>query len=56
MSKNCFELMNKTASNITVNNPIFETPKVEEIKTDIINPICDEVVEKKNCFHFRGRS
>ena len=24
--------MNKAASNITVNNPIFETPKVEEIK------------------------
>ena len=44
------ELMNKAASNITVNNPIFETPKVEEIKADIINPICDEVVEQKIVF------
>ena len=44
------ELMNKAASNITVNNPIFETPKVEEIKADIINTICDEVVEQKIVF------
>ena len=44
------ELMNKAASNITVNNPIFETPKVEEIKADIINPICDEVAEQKIVF------
>ena len=44
------ELMNKAASNITVNNPIFETPKVEEVKVDIINPICDEIVEEKIVF------
>lgn len=44
------ELMNKAASNITVNNPIFETPKVEEVKADIINPICDEIVEEKIVF------
>lgn len=40
------ELLNKTVSSLPVIDPIFETPKVEEIKTDIINPICDEVEEK----------
>lgn len=44
------ELMNKATSSITVNNPIFETPKAEELKADIINPICDEVVEQKIVF------
>ena len=41
--------MNKTVSSLPVIDPIFETPKVEEIKADIINPICDEV-EKKVVF------
>jgi cell division protein FtsZ len=40
------ELLNKTVSSLPVIDPIFETPKVEEIKADIINPICDEVEEK----------
>ena len=44
------ELMNKATSSITVNNPIFETPKAEELKADIINPICDEEVEQKIVF------
>lgn len=44
------ELMNKTASNISVNNLIFETPIVEEIKDDIINPICDEIIDQKIVF------
>jgi cell division protein FtsZ len=39
------ELLNKTVSSLPVIDPIFETPKVEEIKADIINPICDEVFE-----------
>jgi len=40
------ELLNKTVSSLPVIDPIFETPKVDEIKADIINPICDEVEEK----------
>ncbi|UGS23191.1 cell division protein FtsZ [Flavobacterium channae] len=44
------ELMNKAASNISVNNPIFETPKVEEVKAEIINPVSDEAVEEKIVF------
>lgn len=44
------ELMNKATSNITVNNPIFETPKVETPKNDIINPISDETAEQKIVF------
>lgn len=44
------ELMNKATSNITVNNPIFETPKVETPKDDIINPISDETAEQKIVF------
>lgn len=40
------ELLNKTVSSLPVIDPIFETSKVEEIKADIINPICDEVEEK----------
>ena len=44
------ELLNKTASNVTVNNPIFESPKVEEVKADIINPISDRVEEQKIVF------
>jgi len=48
--KNVHELMNKTTLGITVNNPIFETSKKEEIKADIINPICDEAVDQKIVF------
>ena len=44
------ELLNTTAANITVNNPVFETPKIEEVKADIINPICDEVTAQKVVF------
>jgi cell division protein FtsZ len=40
------ELLNKTVSSLPVIDPIFETPKVDEIKADIINPICDVVEEK----------
>ncbi|MFD2909985.1 cell division protein FtsZ [Flavobacterium ardleyense] len=43
------ELMNKTTSNMIGNNPLFEMPKKEEVKADIINPISDEI-EKKVVF------
>ncbi len=42
-------MMNKTTASITNNNPIFEMPKVEEVKAEIINPVSDEV-EKKVIF------
>ncbi|MDP5000798.1 MAG: cell division protein FtsZ [Flavobacterium sp.] len=40
------ELLNKTIASLPVNEPIFESQKVEEVKADIINPICDEIEEK----------
>uniref|UniRef100_UPI004047F0E2 cell division protein FtsZ n=1 Tax=Flavobacterium sp. TaxID=239 RepID=UPI004047F0E2 len=40
------ELLNKTIASLPVNEPIFESQKVEEVKADIINPICDEMEEK----------
>lgn len=40
------DLMNKTTANVTNNNPIFEMPKVEEVKADIINPVSDEAAKK----------
>ena len=44
------ELLNKTIASLPVNEPIFESPIETEIKADIINPICDEVVEQKVVF------
>ncbi|MQP25452.1 cell division protein FtsZ [Flavobacterium sp. LMO8] len=44
------ELLNKTIASLPVNEPIFESPIETEIKSDIINPICDEVVEQKVIF------
>lgn len=44
------ELLNKTIASLPVNEPIFESPIETEIKADIINPICDEVVEQKVIF------
>ena len=44
------ELLNKTIASLPVNEPIFESPIETEIKSDIINPICDEVVEQKVVF------
>src|SRR5574343_159421 len=44
------ELLNKTIASLPVNEPIFESPIESEIKADIINPICDEVVEQKVVF------
>lgn len=44
------ELMNKTASSITVNNPIFENPKIEEIKADAFNTIADDIAKEKIVF------
>lgn len=43
------DLMNRASASITHNNPIFEMPKVEQVKADIINPVSDEV-EKKVIF------
>ena len=40
------DLMNKTTANLANNNPIFEMPKVEEVKADIINPVSDEAAKK----------
>ena len=47
--KSVHDLMNKTTASITNNNPIFEMPKVEEVKAETINPVSDEV-EKKVIF------
>ena len=47
--KSVHQLMNKTTSSITSNNPIFEMPKIGEIKSDIINPVSDQI-EKKVVF------
>lgn len=44
------ELLNKTIASLPVNEPIFESPIEAEVKADIINPICDEVVEQKVIF------
>ena len=44
------ELLNKTIASLPVNEPIFESPIETEIKADIINPICDVVVEQKVVF------
>ena len=44
------ELLNKTIASLPVNEPIFESPIETEVKADIINPICDEVVEQKVIF------
>jgi cell division protein FtsZ len=44
------ELLNKTIASLPVNEPIFESPIETEVKSDIINPICDEVVEQKVVF------
>ena len=44
------ELLNKTIASLPVNEPIFESPIETEVKADIINPICDEVVEQKVVF------
>ena len=44
------ELLNKTIASLPVNEPIFESPIETEVKADIINPICDEVVEQKIVF------
>ncbi|WP_291135691.1 cell division protein FtsZ [Flavobacterium sp. UBA7663] len=44
------ELLNKTIASLPVNEPIFESPIETEVKSDIINPICDEVVEQKVIF------
>lgn len=40
------DLMNRTTASVTSNNPIFEMPKVEEVKADIINPVSDEAAKK----------
>ena len=47
--KSVHDLMNRTTASVTSNNPIFEMPKVEEVKADIINPVSDEA-EKKVIF------
>ncbi|WP_322549794.1 cell division protein FtsZ [Flavobacterium psychraquaticum] len=47
--KSVHDLMNRTTASITHNNPIFEMPKVEEVKAEIINPVSDEA-EKKVIF------
>jgi len=44
------ELLNKTIASLPVNEPIFESPIETEVKSDIINPICDEVLEQKVVF------
>ena len=44
------ELLNKTIASLPVNEPIFESPIETEVKADIINPICDVVVEQKVVF------
>ncbi|MFN7043811.1 MAG: cell division protein FtsZ [Flavobacterium sp.] len=44
------ELLNKTIASLPVNEPIFESPTETEVSADIINPICDEVVEQKVVF------
>ena len=44
------ELLNKTIASLPVNEPILESPIETEVKADIINPICDEVVEQKVIF------
>lgn len=44
------ELLNKTIASLPVNEPIFESPIETEVKSDIINPVCDEVAEQKVVF------